>query len=76
MTNQELLITIQALPPSQQLELANTILDRLAKSGTWPISDEMKRLLDLRAKRADENPDNLRPAEEVFAEIREKMKAS
>ena len=76
MTNQELLITIQALPPSQQLELADTILDRLAESGTWPISDEMKQLLDQRAKRADENPDRLRPAEEVFAELREKLKAS
>ena len=45
MTNQELLSSIQALPPSQQLELANTILDRLAESGTWPISEEMKQLL-------------------------------
>ena len=76
MTNQELLITIQALPPSQQLELANTILDCLAESGTWPIGDEMKQLLDQRANRADENPDCLRPAEKVFADLRSKLKAS
>ena len=76
MTNQELLITILALPPSQQLELANTILDRLAESGTWPISDEMKQLLDQRAKNADDDPDRLRPAEKVFADLRAKLKAS
>jgi putative addiction module component (TIGR02574 family) len=76
MTNQEILLTIQALPPSQQLELANTILDRLAESGTWPISGEMKRLLDQRAEKADEDPDSLGPAEKVFADLRAKLKAS
>jgi putative addiction module component (TIGR02574 family) len=76
MTNQELLVNIQSLPPSQQLELANTILDRLAESGSWPISDEMKRLLDQRAEKADDAPDRLRPAERVFADLRAKLNAS
>ncbi len=76
MTNQELLVTIQSLPPSQQLELANTILDRLAESGSWPISDEMKRLLDQRTEKADDAPDRLRPAEKVFADLRAKLNAS
>jgi putative addiction module component (TIGR02574 family) len=70
MTNQELLVSIQSLPPSQQLELANTILDRLAESGTWPISDEMKQMLDQRADAADANPDRLRPLEKVFDHLR------
>ena len=76
MTNQELLVTIQSLPPGQQLELANTILDRLAESGTWPISDEMKQLLDQRADTADVEPDRLRPAEKVFADLRANLEAS
>jgi len=76
MTNQELLSAIQALPPTQQLELANTILDGLAESGTWPISDEMKRTLDRRAKHADDAPDRLRPAERVFADVRARLKAT
>ena len=76
MTNQELLSTIQTLPPTQQLELANTILDRLAESGTWPISDDMKRILDQRAEHADNSPESLRPAAKVFADLRERLKAS
>jgi putative addiction module component (TIGR02574 family) len=76
MTDRELLSTIQSLPPSKQLELANTILDRLAESGTWPISDEMKCILDQRVKNANENPESLVPAEKVFADLREKLKAS
>jgi putative addiction module component (TIGR02574 family) len=76
MTNQELLSTIRSLPPSQQFELANSILDELAESGTWPISDEMKRILDQRAKNAAENPESLIPAEKVFADLRAKLKAS
>ena len=76
MSHQELLSTIQSLPPSQQLELANTILDRLAESGSWPLSDEMKQILDQRVKNADENPESLVPAEKVFADLRAKLKAS
>lgn len=76
MTNQELLSTIQSLPPSQQLELANTILDRLAESGSWPLSDEMKQILDDRAKNADENAGSLTHAEKVFADLRAKLQAS
>ena len=76
MTNQELLSAIETLPPTQQLELANTIFDQLAESGTWPISDEMKRILDQRAEHADHSPDSLRPAEKVFADLRARLKAS
>ncbi len=75
MTNQELLLTIQTLPPNQQLELANSILDRLAESGSWPVSDKMKRILDRRANHVDENPESLIPAEMVFANLRAKLKA-
>ena len=75
MTNQELLSTIQSLPPSQQLELANTILDTLAETGNWPIGEEMKSILDQRAKNAEENPETLVPAEKVFADLRAKLKA-
>lgn len=75
MTNHELLSAIETLPPTQQLELANTILDRLAESGTLPISDKMKRVLDQRAEHADDAPDSLRPAEKVFGNLRAKLKA-
>ncbi len=76
MTNQELLSAIQMLAPSQQLELANTILDRLAESGSWPLSDEMKHILDQRVKNAEKYPESLVPAEKVFADLRAKLKAS
>lgn len=76
MTESQLLLTIRSLPPSQQFELANRILDELAESGTWPLSDETKRILDRRADNADANPESRIPAETVFASIREKLKAS
>jgi putative addiction module component (TIGR02574 family) len=76
MTNQELLSTIRSLSASQQLELANSILDGLAESGTWPIDDELRQILDERAKNADDNPESLIPAENAFADLRAKLKAS
>lgn len=75
MTNQDLLSVIETLPPTQQLELAHTILDRLAESGTLPISDEMKQTLDRRAEHANDAPNSLRTSEEVFANLRAKLKA-
>ncbi len=69
MTTQELLNTIKSLPSGQQFELANSILDELARAGQLPVSDELKQLLDSRIKEADEEPDSLILAKEVFDEL-------
>lgn len=76
MTYQELMATIKSLPPIKQFDLANEILDTLAESGSWPLSSQMKNILDQRAKKADENTESLVPAEQVFADLRAKLQAN
>lgn len=74
MTNSELWLSIEKLSPIQRFEFANAILDSLAEAGSLPLSDKFKSILDDRAKNADEHPESLIPAEQVFSELRSQMK--
>jgi hypothetical protein len=52
-----------------QFELASSILDELARAGELPVSDDLKQILDARIKEADDNPESLISAQEVFDEL-------
>jgi putative addiction module component (TIGR02574 family) len=74
MTNAELWSTINKLTPIEKYAFANAILDSLAEEGSLPLSDKFKSILDDRAKNADEHPESLIPAEQVFSELRSQKK--
>ena len=69
MTHSELLNSLQSLPAEEQFAIATQVLDGLQRDGRLPLSDEVKRLLDERLQEADEHPERLIPAEQVFDEL-------
>ena len=67
--NHSLLASIRALPKTQQLELANTILDDLADAGDLPMTDATRVELERRLAAFDADPDSGQPWEEVREEL-------
>ncbi len=51
---------VEKWPPGEQIELVQSVWDRLVESG-WepPLSDELKAELDRRSKDLDANPNNV-----------------
>ena len=73
MTQQEILSTFRTLLHTDQINLAYSMLNELAKANTPAIDEETRILLDARIRSADEHPEQLIPAEEVFAEFTSKQ---
>ena len=69
MTNSELLTNIRLLPAEEQFQLANSILDELARAGQLPIPDPIREELARRLEEFKANPDQGQPWEEVRKEI-------
>lgn len=74
MNYDEILNSVKSLPANEQFFLASSIFDELAQHSEVALSDAMKQLLDERAKEADEHPECLIPAAQVFATIRADLK--
>jgi len=72
MTQQEQLIsTFRNLSANEQVDVTMAFLQELAKSNV-PSMDEAQRIfLDQRIQAADEYPEQLIPADEIFRELSE-----
>ena len=61
---------IRNLPIADRIELAMKIWESVAEdNATVGLSDEHKRIIDKRIREADENPNSLIPADEVFRDL-------
>ncbi len=69
MTQADILESIQSLPKEQQFALATSILDRLAREGALPVSDELRAEFQRREEifHADQNQGE--PWDQVKSEL-------
>lgn len=72
MSASEILEQIRQLPPQEQREVFERLRDEFDDE---PLSAEQIAELDRRAEEALKHPERGRPAEEVFAEIEQRLRA-
>jgi putative addiction module component (TIGR02574 family) len=64
--------SIRNLSVADRVELVTRIWESVAEdTATVGLSDEHKRILDERVREANENPESLIPADEVFRDLME-----
>lgn len=69
MSRDEILSSIQSLPANEQYAIASTVLDRLALSGLFTLSDAMREEVRRRDVEFEQNPRNEEPWANVKKEI-------
>ncbi len=69
MTRDEILLSIRSLPVSEQYTIASIVLDNLALSGQFTLSDVMRDEVRRRDLEFEKNPRNGEPWGDVKKEI-------
>ncbi len=70
MTQQEqLILAFRNLPVNEQFDVTFAFLKELARTKISPISDDERSFLDTRIQIANDHPDRLTSASDVFREL-------
>ncbi len=70
---EKVISNVLTLPGPLRAQLAEVLLESLDYDDDFPISQEWRREIERRCREIDDGTAKLIPAEQVFAEIRERL---